>query len=110
MGLEFQVEQDWVAMAKASAERGYADRVGEVINKWYLGGLADQLEALCKDEMSKEAVADACDKKTISFVLTPGKDGYGACTFVDGVLTATLPIENFCNNARNLGKDIESRL
>lgn len=111
VGIEFELDHDWVALAKAAADRGYEDRVGEIIFNWYLGGLADNLERLCKDDMSKEAVAEACEKKTIAFVLAPkGTSGYGACTFVDGVLTVTLPVDNFCSNVGELGKDIESQL
>lgn len=111
VGIEFELEHDWVALAKVAAERGYEDRVGEIIYDWYLSSLAGNLESLCKDDMSKEAVAEACEKKTIAFVLAPsGTSGYGACTFVDGVLTASLPVDNFCSNVSELGKDIESQL
>jgi len=111
VGLQFELEHDWLALSKVAATRGYADRIGEIIYSWYLDALASNLERLCKDEMSKEAVADACGKKTIAFVLAPaGTSGYGKCTFENGVLTAAIPPENFCGNTSELGNDIESQL
>jgi hypothetical protein len=112
-GLEFELEVDWVAFAAAAKERGYEDRVGEVIYNWYLDGLASNLESLCKDEMCKEAVGEACEKKVITFQLISNDEmegNYQKCTFNDGVLVVQTSVERFCSNTSNTGSDIESRL
>lgn len=112
VGLEFSLDIDWVPFAKKlSTQSAYANRVGWMMYDAYLDGLATNLEALCKDDMSKEAVAEACEKKTIHFVLDEQLDrGYGNCTFDDGVLTVTLPASRFGSNVGILGQDIASRL
>jgi hypothetical protein len=113
-GVEFEIEIDWVPFAAAAKDRGYEDRIGEVIYNWYLDGLADNLERLCKDEMCKEAVAEACGKKVIAFTLISNDEmegTYQKCTFSDdGALVVSTSVEKFCSNTSNTGSDIESRL
>lgn len=112
VGLEFSLDIDWVPFAKLlSATQAYKDRIGWMIYEAYLESLADNLETLCKDEMSKEAVQEACDKKTIRFALDENLErGYGDCTFVDGVLTLSFPPARFGSNVGIIGQDIASRL
>lgn len=113
-GLDFEVEVDWAVFAVAAKERGYEDRVGEIIYSWYLDGLAGNLESLCKDEMCKEAVAEAAHKKVISFQIVPQEElesAYVRCTFGDdGTLIVSVSTERFVSNTSNTGNDIESRL
>jgi hypothetical protein len=112
-GIEYELEVDWVALAAAAKERGYEDRVGEIVYNWYLDGLASNLERLCKDDMCKEAVAEACEKKVIAFQLVSNDDmesNYQKCLFNDGVLQVQTSVEKFCSNTSNTGSDIESRL
>ena len=113
-GLEFDIEADWAVLAPAATARGYADRIGEIIYGWYLDGLASNLERLCKDEMCKEAVAEAAHKKVISFSLIPDEQlegKYVVCKFhEDGTLMVQTSVERMCSNTSNCGNDIESRL
>lgn len=111
VGIEFDLQPEWTSYIEAATPKRVADDLGQMIYDWYLGGLADNLEKLCKDDMSKEAVAEACGAKLIKFVIGP-KDmkGYGSCTFPDGVLLVTLPPNNMPANVGDLGKDIESQL
>ena len=111
-GIEYELEIDWVPFAAAAKSRGYEDRVGEAIYSWYLEALANSLETLCKDDMSKEAVVESCERKTIAFKLIEQSEleGYSKCTFDDGVLTVSLSTERFASNVGACGNDIESRL
>ena len=82
-----------------------------MIYDWYLGGLADNLEKLCKNDVLKESLEEACPEKMISFIIgEPDMEGYGSCTFDDGILYVTLPPSNLAANASDLGKDIELEL
>ena len=114
-GIEFELEIDWVVMAETAKERGYEDRAGEIIYDWYLSALAGNLESLCKDDMSKEAVQESCEKKVIAFSVIETDQlldsySYVQCTFDDGTLKISIPREKFCSNVGNTGQDIESRL
>jgi len=113
-GIEFEIEVDWVPFAALAKERGYEDRIGEVIYSWYLEGLASNLETLCKDEMCKEAVGEACSKKTIAFLIVDEEEmngSYVKCTFSDdGALNVSVSKSRLCSNTSNTGSDIESRL
>lgn len=111
VGIPFELEVDWIPLAKAIKGEQYEERLGEVIHAWHLNGLADNLEKLCQDDLSKEAVAEACSKKKISFVLdTTGKIEEAACAFVDGVLTITLPQKFYNHGGSGVGSEIESLL
>jgi hypothetical protein len=113
-GLEFDLDVDWFVFAELAKERGYEDRIGEIIFNWYLDGLAGNLESLCKDDMCKEAVAEAAHKKVIAFQIISDDDmesKYSKCTFSDdGALVISVSKERFCSNVSNCGQDIESRL
>lgn len=112
VGIDFELETpDFPSWFEVATPRNVHDDLGQMFYDWYLGGLADNLEKLCKDDMCKEAVAEACTKKMIKFVLGPKEQkGYGSCTFPDGVLVITLPPNNLPANVGELGKDIESQL
>jgi nitrate reductase NapAB chaperone NapD len=112
-GIEFDIEVDWAAWSAAVAAKGYKDRVGDIVNN-YLEGLASNLEKLCKDDMCKEAVVEACAKKVIGFAIIPNEQlgsAYQMCTFTeDGVLTISTSLERIPTNTSNTGSDIQSRL
>ena len=110
-GVQFEVLIDWGTFAPVAKERKFEAHVGDLVYKQYLGAIASHAETLCKDSMGKEAFAEACSKKTISFVLAaPKTEGYGKVTFEDGVLVVTLPAERFGTNCQHLGKDMEKSL
>lgn len=112
-GITFELEIDWPLWAQVAADRDYTDRVGEIMYGWYLDPLAYNLEKLCKDDMTKEAIVEACTKKTITFKVVPDSEMsgiYSKVTFDDGVLTVSLSKERYCANVDSVGTDIESRL
>jgi len=114
-GIEFEVEVDWAVLAEVAKVRGYEDRVGEIIYSWYLEGLASNLESLCKDDMCKEAVQEACAKKVITFTLVEPEElesgAYQQVKFSDdGALVISSSKERFCSNVSYTGSDIMSRL
>ena len=117
VGFEFETEIDWVSFAAGAKARGYEDRVGEILYDWYFAALASSLERLCADNMSKEAVQEACEKKVIAFTLYNGPQEdllnsscYSQTTFEDGVLKVLIPQDRLCSNVSDTGSDIESRL
>jgi hypothetical protein len=68
-GQKWSFETDYAAVAKGVEEKGYKDRVGEVLYSYYLTPAVTNILNLMKDDMVKEAFLEAVSKHTIIFVV-----------------------------------------
>jgi hypothetical protein len=112
-GISFDLEVDWPALDAAATAAKYPNRIGDFVYKYYLDGIASNLEKLCKDDMCKEAFVEANDKKLIHFSLVPDSEmegKYTVCKFDGGVFHVHLSKERICYNAADAGQDIMGRL
>jgi len=121
-GVEFEVEVDfgillenWNKAQKGNLQHGTSSQIGEIIYNYYLGGLADHIVRLCKDDLGKEAFVDAVSKKIINFEVLPElKKGessfYSRTKIVDGKLVLQVMGSNFPCNCSDAGSDIEKLL
>jgi len=103
------VDIDWVAFDALVTKLGYKDRIGEVIYDWILGALAGNVENICKEELTKEAIAESCTTGVIRFEENK-KISYHAVEFNNGDLIIQYKPENFVSNTGSVGSDIESKL
>jgi len=89
--------------------------LGEVIS-WYMESLKGNIENLVRDDMGKEAFAEAVSKRVIQFVflkatdLKKGESFYVRSKITDGKLIIEIPIKELGTAVSDAGKDIEKLL
>ena len=109
----FEVDISSIHNALAAAQK---DRVGTHIYDSYLTPLADNIEKLCKDDMSKEAFVDATKTRKITLIPDGQKSPsyHPICSLEGGVLTIYVndnkDRENFPSNCNETGGDLEKLL
>jgi len=119
-GVDMELEVDFQTLI-ANWKKGVptvawnsTDRIGETIYSSYMGGLADQIGRVCRDDMGKEAFAEAITKKIINIVILPelkkGESFYSRCRIVDGKLILEIPAKSFPCNCSDAGSDLEKLL
>ena len=100
---------DW-RKCEDTADRGYKNRLGEVAYSWYLGGLADNIEKFCKDEMIKEAIRDAISKKKITLRVDEKANSYHEERFEDGCLAILIRPNSYASNVAATGEKLDKLL
>jgi len=109
LSTEVTLDIDWSAIDAQTTKQGYTNRVGEVVIDWVVGSLASNLERICKEEMTKEAIAETWTTGVIRMEENK-KISYHAVEFVNGDLVVQYKPENLCSNVGEIGRDIESKL
>jgi hypothetical protein len=107
-GKQFTFEADYAALYPVAvdwARENLGDRVAD-----YLEAVANKIEKLCSDDMSKEAFAESTSANKIVFQFVSEVENNCECRFKDGVLCVLTTSEKFCTNVSDAGDDIESRL
>jgi hypothetical protein len=107
-GMTLQIV-DW-KKCEETAGGSYKNRLGEVSGSWYLGGLAGNLERLCKDEMVKEAIRDAIPKKVITLRVDAAAKSYHEEKFEDGCLAILIKPGSYASNVDSTGKELDKLL
>ena len=116
-GVDFDVEVDWGDW-RAALPTDYArDNVGTTVYGEYLDALASNIEKLCKDDMCKEALVEACGKKMIHFRIVPQAQlgpAVSKCHSVtfseDGTMIVATSDDNIGKDVHNVGNDMQSHL
>jgi hypothetical protein len=109
LATDVTLDVDWSALEPTLKKSGYGDRMGEVVYNWILGALAGNIVRITKDEMTKEAVAEAWTTGVIRLEENK-KISYHAVEFVNGDLIIQYKPENIASNVGSIGSDIESKL
>jgi len=109
LSTEVTLDVDWAAIDALVTKIGYKDRTGEVVIDWVLGSLATNIERICKEEMTKEAIAETWTTGVIRMEENK-KISYHAVEFVNGDLIIQYKPDNLCSNVGDIGRDIESKL
>lgn len=111
-GLDFDTEVDWADFAVATEEKGYKERVGDIVYEWYLKALSGAIVTWCKDSIAKESFIEAFGaRKLIAFKLVDTlpekrKSDYYALVNVGGVLMAQIAKSKLTQQATGLGDNI----
>lgn len=111
-GITFDVEADWELLNKQHS--AYKDRVGDMVYKWYLGGLAKNIAKFCEHPIKKEAFVDSfTTRRTITFKVhdeTPATHRHDDmwCTNEAGVLTINFEKMKATSNCDKCGADLVS--
>lgn len=111
-GIEFDVEVDWAQFAVATVDKGYQDRVGDIIYNWYLKGFAKHVETFCKDPIQREAFTESFgSRKQIAFILAADKHADRRSTYHftlnhDGVCEIHIVKDRFTTSADSTGEDL----
>lgn len=111
-GIEFDVEAEWVEFAAATEEKGYKERVGDIVYDWYLKALAAQIVTFAKDPIQRESFVETFGgHKQIVFKIvaekTPkAKTDYYSVTNADGVLSANIVKSKITQQASGFGDDL----
>jgi len=77
---------------------------------WVMEGLVGNLVSKVSDEMVKEALLDACPKKTLTLTLGEIKKSYFDVRIEDGGILVVYKPDNLGTNVSDVGSDIESLL
>ena len=93
-----------------ATDNGYENRIGDVVHDWYMTGLADQMEKLCRDDMAKEAICDAISKKKITFRVDDNASSCHEEKFEDGCLAILVKPGSFATNAGSTGENLQQLL
>jgi len=109
LSADVTLDVDWSVLDTASNAAGYKNRCGEVVYNWILGGLAGNLERICKDDLTKEAVAEVWTTGVIRFEENK-KISYHAVEFVNGDLIIQYKPTSIASNVSDVGSDIEKKL
>jgi len=96
----------WMRAADKNSS-SYYDRSAE-IGLWVIGGLADNLKKLCKDDMVKEALQEVWKGQIVLTVADPKLGSSHETEFKDGKMI--LKYRSIISNVAEVGKDIEKRL
>jgi hypothetical protein len=92
-------------------DRGYEDRLGEVIYDWYLTALAENVEKLCADDMAQEAFAEKWTTHKIIFRINEKHPGsYVNVMFENGNLIIEVKASDMATNVSNTGSELEKLL
>jgi hypothetical protein len=90
-------------------QAGYKERCGE-FQLDYIKALSNNLENACKEELSKEAIAESWTTGVIKFEgVKTLKSGYHSVDFVDGNLVLSYKLDSPCSNISSIGSDVESK-
>ncbi len=88
--------------------------MGEVIyghnSDSYLCRLANKIEHLAKDEMTKEGLVEATSARKITFELSTSAKGYVECIIKNGMITISVHPDNLWRNVAETGNDIMAQL
>eukprot|EP00727_Mastigamoeba_balamuthi_P005078 m51a1_g14569 hypothetical protein (280) ;mRNA; f:1065787-1067002 len=105
-------EADIDKVNAAAKDRGYENRTGEILFDWYLGGLASNLQRMCGDDMTKEAIRDAVSAKKIIFRINakPKGGSYTYDYFENGNLIVEVKPDNLASNVGECGAELEKLL
>ncbi len=110
LNCEFSFECDMETIFDAAPE-SFKNDIGKIIHEQYLGGLAENLAQIMKDEMSVEAFLEAVPSKKISFKLDELEWGkFIKSVIVDGVYYLVASKKDFPCNFKQAGADIEKIL
>jgi len=111
LGTDVTFDVDWAFIHPFCVKNSYGDRCGEVVFNWILGGLRDRLERVCREELTKEAIAETWSTGVIRLEAGPAKmSGYHQCDFVDGDLVIKFRPDSMATNVGDIGQDIEGKL
>lgn len=110
LSADVTIDNDLIAWDAALTKAGYVNRPGE-FQFDVVTALSRNLENACKEELSKEAIAEAWTTGVLQFAQVKKlKSGYHSCDFVDGNLVLSYLQDNPCSNVSYIGSDIESKL
>lgn len=114
LGHQMTYEVDWAEVAVLAEAKGRTDRAADCIG-YYLEALASNFTKLASEEMIKEAIAEACEKKVVTFKFvekadSSWKSSYNRLDFVDGAIVISIPKGNFVSNVDDIGRDAADRL
>jgi hypothetical protein len=111
LGTDVTFDVDWAVIHPFCVKNGYGDRCGEVVFNWILGGLRDSLVRSCREELTKEAIAETWSTGVIRLEAGPPKmNRYHQCDFVDGDLVIKFKPDSMATNVGEIGSDIEGKL
>jgi hypothetical protein len=105
------IEIDLVAYAEQVDKVGSTkkDRVGQQIYDWLLEKFSENMVALAKDDMTREAILEQWSTGKVCFRLDSKVKDH-ACDFEGGNLIVTSNPDRVCANHMSIGKDIEGKL
>jgi len=118
-GMDWTLEVEDMVTANSKVDDGYKDRMGEIVYDSYLDNLANAVEKLCKDDMSKEAFVEstAGGKVTFKMVENGANDNskwsdnrYSQITLGNGGLTLQIEYGCFWSNVGQVGHHLEEML
>jgi len=110
LSTDVTLDVDWTAIEPILKKQGYGDRLGDVVYEWILGALTNNIVNICKDDMTKEAVAEAWTTGVIRLEENKKISSYHAVEFVNGDLIIQYKPEGIASNVGSIGADIESKL
>jgi len=103
------VDVDLVAYAEQVDKFGKKDRVGNQIYDQLLSKFSENMVALAKEELTREAISEQWTTGKVRLVLNPKVKDH-ACDFENGDLVISSNPDRVCNNHMSIGKDIEGKL
>jgi hypothetical protein len=102
---------DWAVIHPFCVKNGYGDGCGDVVFNHILGSLKDSLVRICREELTKEAIAETWSTGVLRLEAGPAKmNHYHQCDFVDGDLVIKFKPDSMATNVQEIGSDIEKKL
>eukprot|EP00743_Colponemidia_sp_Colp-15_P000138 GILK01000158.1.p1 GENE.GILK01000158.1~~GILK01000158.1.p1 ORF type:complete len:364 (-),score=90.83 GILK01000158.1:175-1194(-) len=112
LGHTYHWHADLVEIYKAVGDSDRKERLGEVLfgDYGYLKALADRVESIAADSMTRDAINEAATARQISFTIDNSVTVWNECRFENGLLVMKTASSNFWTNVDQIGNNIEAIL